>query len=364
MAIDFTPERWKKVTEDSEKWWKGELGRPLVQVRLNGRNAGRLKPNIPYYLYTSFYEDSVSAEQIVDCWDYQLCQTEFMGDAFPCVLPNFGPGVVAAFLGARVVSEQNTVWFHPEKQQQIDELEFHYRADNPWLLRIKDIINSAVRRWNGAVQIAMTDLGGTLDAMSSFRPSENLLFDLYDHPEAVKKVLWNVSDLWFRYFKEFTETAGSGNPGFSHWALVFSKDPHYILQSDFSYMIGPEKFEEFVLPELKSTSQKLRKTFYHLDGVGQLVNLDSLLKVDTIQGIQWVPGAGQPDITHWPEVLKKIADAGKKTQISSAQTDKPLEVLDAIERQTGRIDNVVYTIEDDLSRKSEYKDLLKRCNIA
>lgn len=358
MGLDFTIEQWAKIKDDSQKWWSGELRRPLIQIRLNGKDAGRKKPEIPYYFYTSFYDNSITPAQIVDCWDYHLCQTKFMGDAFPYVLPNFGPGVIAAFLGASLISEENTVWFYPEKEYAIDELVLNYQPDNPCFLRVKEIVKTAARRWNGMVQIAMTDLGGNLDILSSFRPSEKLLFDLYDHSEAVKKVLWNVSDLWMRYFNELSEAA-SNNPGYTNWALVFSQDSQYILQCDFSYMIGPEKFDEFVLPELKSTSEKLYKAIYHLDGIGQLVNLDSLLKVDSIQGIQWVPGAGQPDITHWPDVFKKISDAGKKIQIFSSQADNPFEVLDAIERQTGRLDNVVYAIEDDIAHEKKFENFLK-----
>jgi len=34
----------------------------------------------------------------------------------------------------------------------------------------------------------MTDLGGNLDILSTFRPGTDLLLDLYDHPEDVKRL--------------------------------------------------------------------------------------------------------------------------------------------------------------------------------
>ncbi len=359
MAIDFSIQRWNKIKEDTRNWWQGRLGRPLIQVRLAGRDAGRDNPGIEFYPFTSFYQKNISAAEIVNCWDYSLSRTKFMGDAFPCVFPNFGPGVIAAFLGAVLVNGDDTVWFHLAQSCEIKDLVLKYQAENPWLCRIKDIIKTADEKFKGLVQIAMTDLGGSLDILSTFRPAEKLLYDLYDCPESIKQTLWTASDLWFKYFNELAAVSMC-SPGYSNWALIFSEVPSYILQCDFCYMLGPDMFREFVLPELKSTARKLQNTFYHLDGPGQLAHLDMILSVDEIKGIEWVPGAGQPDITHWPHVFKKVSDAGKKIHIFSNQAQNPFEVLDVIEKQTGRIDNVVYVFEDHISNQEKIEQFLNR----
>jgi 5-methyltetrahydrofolate--homocysteine methyltransferase len=359
MTVDFSKERWDRVKENASLWWDCKLGRPLIQVRLKSRDAGRVKPNIDFYPFTSFYPDKVSAAQIVDCWEYSLSETVFLGDAFPCVFPNFGPGVIAGFLGAGLANGTDTVWFHPEENVEIKHLDLKYDAANKWLCRVKDIVKAADEKFSGLVQVAMTDLGGNLDILSTFRPSEKLLYDLYDYPDDVKKALWTASDLWLRYFNELG-LAAPRNPGYSNWALVFSELPSYILQCDFCYMLGPGMFNEFVLPELKSTAGKLKNTFYHLDGPGQLVHLDTILAVDEIKGIEWVPGAGVADVTHWPDVYKKISDAGKKIHIFGQQAQNPYEVLDVIEKQTGRVDNVVYIIEDEITNYKKIEQLLNK----
>jgi len=46
-----------------------------------------------------------------------------------------------------------------------------------------------------------------------------------------------------------------------------------------------------------------------------LPHLDSLLGIEDLDGIQWVPGEGQPNCGHWPEVYQKIHAAGKKIQV-------------------------------------------------
>ena len=52
-----------------------------------------------------------------------------------------------------------------------------------------------------------------------------------------------------------------------------------------------------------------------LDGAGQLPHLDSLLSIEELKGIQWVPGDGAKPCTEWPEVYRKIRDTGKRIQI-------------------------------------------------
>ncbi|MCX7011807.1 MAG: trimethylamine corrinoid protein 2, partial [Candidatus Sumerlaeota bacterium] len=77
--------------------------------------------------------------------------------------------------------------------------------------------------------------------------------------------------------------------------------------------------------------------FYHMDGPGQIAHLDSLLSIPELKGIQWVPGAGAPDITRWPDLYRKIRDSGKLIQIGYS-----LEKLDAIAEQLGSPKGILF----------------------
>jgi len=46
-----------------------------------------------------------------------------------------------------------------------------------------------------------------------------------------------------------------------------------------------------------------------------LPHLDQLLSIERLLGIQWIPGAGQPEASEWPEVLARIRKAGKLCQV-------------------------------------------------
>lgn len=194
----------------------------------------------------------------------------------------------------------------------------------------------------------MTDLGGNLDLLSTFRPGEKLLLDLYDHAAEVQRVTWEAHAAWFQYFEDFNRVLQPLNPGYSAWTPLYSAAPYYMLQCDFCYMIGPRMFDQFVKPELEAACKRLVNPFYHLDGKGQLPHLDSLLSIKELKGIQWIPGAGQPDERHWPEVYRKIRRAGKLIQVFG-EFDK----LDAIAGQLGSAEGIIMIGGGGLDREKK-----------
>ncbi len=355
MSIGFTKEKWDTIIHDSNLWWHGKLGRPLIQgwIQPPQQTAG--------FSFQSYYPLEEPAEIIIDDWQVRLSSMAFLGDAYPHIWPNFGPGVVAAFLGAELKNgrDHDTVWFEPRDQQAIKDIQFDFDPEHKWFLRIKEIISAAIDRWQGSVQIGMPDLGGTLDILSTFRPGEKLLLDLYDEPDEVKRLIDQCDEIWWQYFQEFQSLTAGVNPGYTTWAEIFSQAPHYMLQCDVAYMIGPDMFEKHVKPSLQKACDRLTNAFYHLDGPGQLVHLDSVLDIESLRGIQWIPGAGSPDITQWPDVYRKITDAGKKIQLISTISDKPIdETMDIITDQIGRADHIVYRIYTGPSNRGRVEKVL------
>jgi hypothetical protein len=331
MSIDFTCDRWQQVRITHDKWWRGELDRPLIPVTIKDCPANRPEPAAPLLSQATCADLSIPAEALIDRIDYELSQYRFLGDAFPYFnLDCFGPGIVAAFLGGMLDNSTGRVWFHPPRDCPIQELHFKFDPDNVWFRRVSEIYAAGMRRWQGQVLMGMTDLGGILDILSAFRPGQELLFDLYDHPEEVLRLVGEAHEAWHRYYTALNAVLQPLNPGYSDWSAIYSSEPCYMLQCDFCYMIGPDMFAEFVKPELRLSCQKLANPFYHLDGPGQLLHLDSLLQIEALKGVQWVPGPDAADCSRWPEVYRKIRGAHKLIQLYGS-----FEVLDAVSEQLG-----------------------------
>ena len=339
MGIHFNEIRWKNIKRTYGLWWEGKLERPLIGAILEGNDPGRSQPSCSLLSQQNCHDLSISAKDIIDRIDYELSKNRYLGDAFPYFnMDCFGPGVVAAFLGADIDNSTSNVWFHPKKILPINELHFEYDENNIWLNRIKDIYREGIKRWQGQVLMGMPDLGGILDILATFRTTDNLLMDLYDEPQEVNRLVWELHELWYKFYNEFNEVLQPINPGYSDWSQLYSDKPMYVPQSDFSYMIGPEMFEEFVRPELVKTCNKLEHTIYHLDGIGELTHLKSILKIETLDAVQWVPGAGQNNQSMWPEVYQQIHRAGKNIQLWDG-----FDCLDIVAKQIGTYSGIHHT---------------------
>ncbi len=108
---------------------------------------------------------------------------------------------------------------------------------------------------------------------------------------------------------------GRGSIG---WCSFYSPGRFGMMQCDFAIMLSPRIFNEFILPALVEEADYLDHSIYHYDGIGSLRHLESVLSIKSLDGIQWVPGAGNLPQEEWPELLLKIQAAGKSLHISTS----------------------------------------------
>jgi len=313
INLAFTEHDWERTERNWSAWWEHELPRPLVMIHGKAPTPGKRLPHVEPFLAN--YPMDMAADEILDLVQPNFEATRWYGDAWPKWWINFGPGIIAGFIGSAVHAVPRTVWFEPLAQRSIADVRPVYDADNVWWQRVLAVTKAAVGRFGRAVSISHTDLGGNLDIVASLRGTEQLLYDLYDAPQEVERLVKAVTPLWLRYYRELEQIIARLGRGTTPWATIWSAKRCYMLQCDFSYMISPAMFERFVLPDLAACCDYLDHGFYHLDGKGQLPHLDMMLSLERLRGIQWIPGAGAPPPQRWLDVLKHIKDAGKLCQL-------------------------------------------------
>lgn len=324
--LDFSAERWDAVRATYGQWWAGTLERPIIPVEIKGRDPGRPVPSVPLLSQTTCTLTEFGAAEIIDRIDCELACNHYAGDAFPYFnMDCFGPGAVAAFLGAEIINETGHVWFEtpPVSADDIETLHFEYDASNKWLNRVKDIYKAGMDRWQGQILMGMPDLGGICDLLAVFMPGGELQIALYEEPDEVKRLIKELQELWFRYYDELLPLVSPDGKTMTDWSSILNLEPGYIIQSDFSVMVSPDMFDEFILPELRDTCRRLPTSVYHLDGPDEIRHLDSLLTIDELDGVQWIPGAAEPVIDQWPELLDRIAKSGKLLQLINNEIDFP-----------------------------------------
>jgi len=293
-----------------EAWWANDvLDRAAIQITARReRSIGPDKP--PPAAPTKLLDGWLDAEYRVAAADHGMRHTFFGGESLPFFWPNMGPGIAAAYLGVEPVFAEDTVWFnqHPGGWGDIVP---RFDPDNRWWQATLNLLRVAVEASDGNFFVGMTDIGGMTDIEASLRGTFALLTDLVDASDEVKRVRDQLTPLWFRWYEEQERIIHQHLEGASCWLGVWAPGRTYNIQCDFSCMISPAHFDEFVAPELEALCSWLDHVTYHLDGPGALQHLDRLLAMPDLDGIQWTPGAGQPSAVAWLPMLKKIQKAGK-----------------------------------------------------
>ena len=199
INLRFTTKDWERIQRDWTAWWHHETDRPMTVINAYEWQGINFIPQ-----FSGWDEDkgTFPVDKIIDYHQHNLESEPYLGNSWPRWWPNFGAGIVAAFLGARVGVDQNTVWFEPSTNAPPADIQPKYDPHNFWWRWVKEITQAAVNRWGDQITVAHTDLGGNLDILASLRGTQNLLLDLYDCPEVVDRLTAEITRLWLYYYDE------------------------------------------------------------------------------------------------------------------------------------------------------------------
>jgi 5-methyltetrahydrofolate--homocysteine methyltransferase len=258
-------------------------------------------------------------EEFLDYAQEALAGEAFLAKGFPRILPNFGPGVLAAMVSDYSEFHDTTTWFELGRDRPAMDLaelaEAQVTGDNRHARLVEQFMRRIAERFAGERLVCMTDLGGALDLLAALRSSGALLMDLVESPEAVGRAMARLDALWTQQYAELDAICTSANgPVRGCWMQLLSAEPFYPLQCDFAAMISPQMFRDFVTPSLRRCGGFLGRAIFHLDGPDMIQHLPHVTCVEEVRAVQWTPGAGQPDVDdpQWHHLYRQIIDAGRQ----------------------------------------------------
>lgn len=302
-------ENWEKTKALMASWWRHEAAMPVVQVV--SPKAGCNSACV--FDWWALMRPDAKPERVLEDYLHFCENTWFGGVSFPNMFFNMGPGVLAAYSSGYLSYEpvSCTTWF--ENPQPWDVVEKYRFQKNQWWQFTVDGMKLFAEAGKDTYVMGMTDLGGPMDVLSSFRGAQELAMDLLMEPERVHSARKQILEDWHLAYDQLSAIITQYQEGTSAWMGIWCPDKWYPLQCDFSAMISSQQFEKFVLPDVVEQSRRLDRTIYHLDGPGQIPHLDMLLEVEELDGIQWVPGTGNPqcEALQWRPLYEKILARNK-----------------------------------------------------
>jgi len=321
MPIDRVPD-WEKRIERQDAFWQCEIiDRPVVTFAIP-REKREYEPPAPRQ-WASHKDRWTDAEYIANCTRAHAINTEFWGDALPCLNPNLGPEVFSAFFGQEMEFGANTTWSIPilEDWNDVDSLQFS--TDNAYWRKLEEMTDVFLEVGRNTFYTGITDLHPGGDAIAAFRDPMALNIDMIECPDNVKTLLRRMTDIYFRVYDYYFDKLRAAGQATTCWAGIVSSKKWYVPSNDFSCMISKEMFDDVFLPGIAEECRHMDATIYHLDGPTALHHLDSLLEIPELNAIQWVYGAGNGRASDWLHVYRKCQAAGKAIQIYCGTDELP-----------------------------------------
>lgn len=307
---------WPQTQQKFINWWKRKNeGRPLMIVMAKKDDPVPLPEE---YKSASPEDKWTNAEKIVGRFRNWCQNTEFLGESFPNLSVDFGPGSIAAYLGCEITWQERTVWFNEFVEDWADVPVLDFNPENKWYKKHLELVKKCTELARGDFVMTIPDLMENIDVLVSMRGAQNMIFDMIDESELITERIKQVSDVYFKYYDSFYDVIkmpdnSSAYTVFSIWGPGKTAK----LQCDFSALMSPQQFRDFIQEPLRQQARKLDNVLYHLDGPDAIKHVDALMEIEEIDALQWTSGDHGPDGTleDWYEIYDKARAAGKSLWI-------------------------------------------------
>ena len=297
--------------------------------------------NMPEELKWKDMEDKYqNPQRIVDRYRY-FCQTHaFLGESFPNLNIDFGPGSLASYLGSEIGFKEDTVWFNKclDGWDSVPKLTFD--PENKWFKKHLQLAKDCQALAGDDFYVDMPDLMENIDVLASLRGAQDILFDLLDEPEMIGERIQEVTDTYYEYYDRFYDVIKDEEGGNAYTVFqIWGPGRTVKLQCDFSAMMSPEDFRKYIQPSLRSQSENVDHVLYHLDGPAAIKHMDALMEIEGIDALQWTSGDAGPDGTlpDWDVIYDKAIAAGKSiwVKVYSGEFEDWIRNVDRIVNKYG-----------------------------
>jgi hypothetical protein len=343
-------DEWPIVKRRWEAFWEhGLYDRPLVQVRAP-REGVEPTPEVvdPETQWTDI--DFMVRRTVED-----LRTTYYGGEAIPWCWNPISAGYALLF-GCRPHFSSATVYVDPAPEGEDGLPVLEGWRESPYWSWIRDGIQAFARASHGRFFVPVFWGNSAMDILGLVRGPEKFMLDIALNPEWVKSAVRQMNDILWEMFDElwqFTTPDVTGLEGCLETCGFWSPGRARTFDADMAYGISNEAFRELILPPMVEWMRTMDHCSWHLDGIGSVRHLDTLLALPEIEAIQWVQGEGpHKAIMQWVPLIRKIQSSGKSIQVICE--------LHEVEPVLAEVSPEGLTISTRCGSEKEARELLER----
>ncbi len=296
-------------------WHNDSLGTPLVFALAE-------KPGFPPRPWQSPLPRKawdLSPDWHVNMVENYLYGNCFCGDAMPVASLMVGLDIVNTTILAGgdydYSSSNDFIGFQPGRFK-LEETVAGFDPGHPLVQDLMACYDRVIQRVG---QDALVNTPMTLDALSSLYAmcgSSTFLMDMLDKKELIKQRVREMTQTYLAFYDHFYDHLKVKGYGESaSWFQVFAEGKFESVRCDFSLMLSPDLFDEFVMPELIQVCDHMDYTLFNMCSVQHARFLDQLATIPSLDGIFWNPEPYLDGIRGYLPVLQKIKEKGMCLEI-------------------------------------------------
>jgi hypothetical protein len=240
-----------------------------------------------------------------------VANTWYGGDALP-VACSPGNLLYPAWGGSGRFGSQ-TVWVDPTITDWRQWADYRFDRQNVWVRRYLGVNKAIAQAARGKYFVQTQGFFGAMDAMASMRGYEDFLMELAleearpairaAQAQAIEGHQYIVRSVW--------DDAADAQEGAVTMPCIWAPGRVNYWSADFTCLIGPRDFDEWMAGEFAEIIRSCEYSFYHLDGPDAVRHLPAIARMPGLHGIQYTraPREGIDDVIRMAREIQNLGKA-------------------------------------------------------
>ena len=216
-----------------------------------------------------------------------------------------------AMLGCRVQIGDESVWVEEGGFDYADLERIDFSDRNPWRWKYLEFVTVMKDHFGDRLPVGQPILRGPSDMISALRGASQMVFDLYDHPEAFRRLAAGCTSLLIGLVREQHGITGPFAGGYLIEQLgLWAPDRIARLQEDASALFSPDLYVKLLQPEDARMAEAFPYNAIHLHS-SSLFLVDRILDVEALRCIQINKDVGKTAVPEMIPFFKKVQARGR-----------------------------------------------------
>jgi len=319
----------EKIKRYKAFWSSSPVERPMVGFSLGGWFSFQSYSAIQKCRGTERLTlDMLSPERHFDDYDRIVAPfDEIEDDAIHSVAPIPAFPWLEAMLGIPAQVGNESIWVKEGGFDYRDTGKLNLSKDNPWRKKYLEFVSALQDRYGDRYPVGQPILRGTSDMVAALRGSQQMIFDLYDHPQEFLRLARACTDFFIGLVKDQLAVTKPFYGGFEvEQFTLWAPQGIVRMQEDASALFSPDLYVKCLQEEDRRIASAFPYDVIHLHS-SSLHLLDRFVDIEPQKCFEINKDQGGWGVARMVPLFKMVQSRGKKLIIRGKLDQADFDLL-------------------------------------